>query len=632
MFQNPLGFLALLAVPAILALHIFRRRFRPHVVSALFLWAQDDTTPVSGRKRDRLRATTSLACELLAAILLALLLAGPRGCDGSGGEHLVVALDGSASMEARGSDGRSAREKGADVVAQRIRELPRGSRVSLVASGPRPRTIAGPAAYPEEALRALGDWRPAAMHHDLAPTIALALQLAGGGRVLCVTDHRADDAAPPEVDVLAVGEPLDNLAVASATRSVMNVDGARRERLFVTLASYADAERTTHVTLYDEEGREISAPRAVTVASGARESLVFDLPDGAPGIAVRIDPDALTIDDAAFLAPRPPRVVGVASDLDDDTRRALGLDGRDGTPLARWIALVDEAALAPDPSTAHVLLTRTASNSRATWSVVLQPTRDAGERKDFIGPFLVERRHPLLEGTTLEGLVWSADPALRLAGTPLVSAGNLPLVTEDREGARRVISFDFDPFRSSLQRSPDWPIFLANVIEERRRELPGAAATNLTVGATFTWRATLRADDDGAPFVLRGVVSDAPTARRGAAIDSPSGPRVEASRREHPAREFVVFDEVETPGFHRLERDGRVLAHVGVTFQDAAESDLRTRSSGTRPAVVAASATEMGESRLELLLLSVILGLAVLDWFVLSRVATGSARIRVGVA
>ncbi|MCY2961376.1 MAG: VWA domain-containing protein [Planctomycetota bacterium] len=604
MFQNPLGLLALIAVPAIVALHLFRRRFRPRVVSALFLWADEDRTPISGRRRDRLRASTSLVCEILAAILLALLLAAPRGCEGTRGEHLVVALDGSASMDARGSDGRSFREKGAELVAARIRDLPRGSRVSLVASGPRPHTIAGPAAYPEEALAELSSWRPTAARHDIQPAIALCLQLVGDGKVLVVTDRHAPDDFQPEVEVAAVGEPLDNLAIASATRTITRVDGERRERLFVTLASFASAPRTTGVRLLGEDGRELAPARSVTIAESGRENLAFDLVAGAGAVEVRIDPDALRIDDSAYLAPRLPRVVGIACDLDDDTRAALGLDGpasagQAGAALARWIALVDEAVLATDPAAAHILLTRTAGRGAATWNVVLQPGRFDGERKDFIGPFLVERRHPLLEGTTLEGLVWSADPALRLAGTPLVSAGNLPLLAEDRDGPRRIYALNLDPFRSSLQRSPDWPILLANLVEERRRELPGAVATNLVVGASFTWRATLKADDDGAPFVLRGV----------------------DSRREHPARDFVVFDELDRPGFHRLERRGAPLATVGVTFQDASESDLRARSSGTRPASVGTGSGDDDGSTLSLALLGGVVALALLDWFVLARLS-----------
>lgn len=609
MFQNPLGLLALVAVPAIVALHLFRRRFQPRVVSALFLWADEDRTPISGRKRDRLRATTSLVCEILAAILLALLLAGPRGCVGSNGEHLVVALDGSASMEARGSDGRSAREDAADLVAARIRDLPRGSRVTLVASGPRPRTIAGPAAFPEEALAALRTWRPTAASHDFAPALALCLQLAGDGRVLAVTDRHSEETTVG-VEVHAVGEALDNWAIASATRTRGRVEGERRERVFVTVASHSVAARTADLRVLDESGREIGARRPITLQPGAREGIALDLPADCGPIEVRLDADALAIDDAAFLSPRPPRVVGIASGLDDETRRVLGLDGPSDAILARWLDLVDEAVLAPDPTTAHVWIGREPSAGSTAWSLVIGPGRFDGTRKDFVGPFLAERRQPLLEGTTLEGLVWSADPEMRLAGTPLVSAGNLMLLAEDRDGPRRILALNFDPFRSSLQRSPDWPILLANLVEERRRELPGAVAMNLVVGATFAWRATLLADDDGAPFVLRGP-----------------GPR-----REHPARDVVLFDEVDTPGFHRLERRGTTLATAGVSFQDASESDLRTRSSGTRASEAPTAASTEGASRIELALLLGIAALALADWFVLARLGGRFTKKRVEAA
>lgn len=601
MFQNPLGLLALLAVPAIVALHLFRRRFRPRVVSALFLWADEDRTPMSGRRRDKLRTSVSLACELLAAILLALVLAGPRGCDGARGVHVVVCLDGSASMDARGADGRSAHEEGADLVRERVEALPRGSRVSLVASGPRPRVLAGPAAYPEEALGALERWRPTAARHDLAPALALGLQLAGGGTVLLVTDRYAPDEAPPEVEIAAVGEPLDNVSIASATRTAARVEGARRERVFVTLASHAVVPKTVRTTLVGADGAQLAPASDVELAPGARASLAFDLPDGAPSVEVRVEvqpgADALAIDDRAFLAPRPPRVVGIACDLDDETRSVLGVDGPGEARLLRWLALCDEVVAVPDASIAHVLLSRTRGGGTATWSLVLQPARDAGERKALVGPFLAERRHPLLEGTTFEGIVWSADPALRLAGTPLVAAGNLPLLTEERDGPRRVYALDLDPFQSSLTRSPDWPILLANLVEERRAELPGASSTNLVVGASFTWRAALPADDDGAPFVLRG--SDA--------------------RREHPARDVVVFDELDRPGFHRLERRGNLLTSVGVSFQDAAESDLRGRSSGRRPSSMDAVASADGGSVLVLALLAGILALALADWIALAH-------------
>ena len=37
-FTTPLGLLALLAIPAIVAIHLFRRRFPVRPVAGLFLW------------------------------------------------------------------------------------------------------------------------------------------------------------------------------------------------------------------------------------------------------------------------------------------------------------------------------------------------------------------------------------------------------------------------------------------------------------------------------------------------------------------------------------------------------------------------------------------------------------------
>ena len=48
MFTTPLGLLALLAIPAIVAIHLFRRRFPVRPVAGLFLWQTLQPTPVGG--------------------------------------------------------------------------------------------------------------------------------------------------------------------------------------------------------------------------------------------------------------------------------------------------------------------------------------------------------------------------------------------------------------------------------------------------------------------------------------------------------------------------------------------------------------------------------------------------------
>ncbi len=175
MFANPPGLVALLAVGAVVALHLFRRRFQPRVVSAVFLWEPKDRSSFSGRKRVPLRQSASFWLELLAALMLALAVAGPRGCGVGVADHLVVVLDSSLSMSA-------SREAALDEVDKRMRLLARRDRVTVVTSGRLPRTVVGPGALKGEVE--LSEWVPSAPRHDLGPAVDLATELASGGSIL----------------------------------------------------------------------------------------------------------------------------------------------------------------------------------------------------------------------------------------------------------------------------------------------------------------------------------------------------------------------------------------------------------------------------------------------------------------
>jgi len=100
-FTQPWGLLGLLAVPAVVLLHLFRRRYQEHAVAALFLWEDAQRAESSGRKRQPLRRTPSFWLEVLAALLAGLLLSGFDPLAGGEAKHLVAVLDDSASMTQR---------------------------------------------------------------------------------------------------------------------------------------------------------------------------------------------------------------------------------------------------------------------------------------------------------------------------------------------------------------------------------------------------------------------------------------------------------------------------------------------------------------------------------------------------
>src|SRR5918996_3460114 len=127
MLTAPMGLLALAAIPAIVAIHLFRRRFPVRPVAGLFLWQILRKTPEGGGKIARLPITTSLILECLAALALALILAGARISPTGVSQHLVVLLDDSASMGAVNARGESARDRAVRRVLGEIDRLGAGA-------------------------------------------------------------------------------------------------------------------------------------------------------------------------------------------------------------------------------------------------------------------------------------------------------------------------------------------------------------------------------------------------------------------------------------------------------------------------------------------------------------------------
>src|SRR5688500_5998943 len=223
-FATPLGLLALVALPTIVAIHLFRRKFPPRQVAGLFLWQTARQKPEGGGRISKLPITASLLLECLAALALALILAGASLSSSSAAQHLVVLLDDSASMSAAGAAGQSARDRAVARVRQELDRLgPRG-RVTLVRSGERPSVLVGPAAFIAEAATALDAWRPRGAQHSLALGLRLGRELAGPtGQLLVVSDagHTAHGLEAVEGALwVSVGERLANVGITGAQRTI----------------------------------------------------------------------------------------------------------------------------------------------------------------------------------------------------------------------------------------------------------------------------------------------------------------------------------------------------------------------------------------------------------------------------
>jgi len=550
-FATPLGLLALLAIPGIVAIHLFRRRFPVRPVAGLFLWNILRKSPEGGGKITRLPITTSLLLECLAALALALILAGARISPAGISQHLVVLLDDSASMAASNANGESTRDRAVRRVLTEIERLPSGARVTLIQSGERPSILAGPAALALEARTALAAWRPEAQHHSMALGIRLARELAGQtGKVMVVSDSASAARGESQFENglwVSVGQAVANVGITAAQRTAAIDDTRGAVSLTVSSNSTERARRRLTISAGEKEvlARDLDVPPGTS-------SLTVPLPTGLQSVRVGLATDALQRDDAVMLAEPHPQMVAVENHLPDGRGRTAlikALSVLSGVRAAEsgHLAFIDAAELdRPHPTD---VWRAGFGRPPAAWVA-------PGDPKDLIGPFVLEKRHPLLLGMTLDGVVWSgAVPLVADAVRPVVSSGDQMLIGLPAGPTRTgtAMLFNLDLARTNLIRSPDWPILISNLVEMRRQSLPGPERWNYRSGEWV--RVRLDRDPKGKLHYRCGAVERA----------LPSGRQLE-------------FIAPSPGGLLQILEDDQVLFEIGVNFLDEIETDLANQS------------------------------------------------------
>ena len=581
-FTQPWGLLGLLAVPAVVMLHLFRRRYQEHAVAALFLWEDAQRAESSGRKRQPLRRTPSFWLEVLAALLAGLLLSGFDPLAGGEAKHLVAVLDDSASM---GHAPR--REAVLEALEKEFDEHGRRTRVTLVRTGVRPSLICGPAALLPDARAALQAWSPAAPSHAPSAAIDLARELAGGGEILFLTDQDPDPEQPlgQEVRVVGVGTPANNLALADARR----FDDGGQEVLRVLVRSYSDQAESS--TLRIAVGEVELTARPVELEAGEELALSVPLPADTPTLQLSLEDDALLVDNAATLHPPMDRRVRLAHALDEEDANSLRVDD--------LIASLPGVVPSPNLSEAHLVLAHTPATAPA-WSLVLpRNPSEASAAEAYVRGFVPDLAHPLLRDLTLEGIVWTRAREFTLPGVPLVAVGEYALLTESLVEGSAVYHLNLIAARSTLALSPDWPILLSNLVGLRRASLPGPRAVNLVAGETYELRHAGRHR-----YRLNG------SAIEERALFGEDLLRIDGLP---PGADYVLATE---------DEENPRTWEFAVNFRDARESDLRSATSEETPPHLGGTeltSDRYAESPASRILLLLLLGSIAGDWWVLRR-------------
>jgi Ca-activated chloride channel homolog len=602
-FANPWGLLGLLALPAIVILHLYYRRFPPLPIGGLHLWGVQAQVRQAGRRRERLPITASLLLELLAAAVLSLVLAQPHLAESRQVEHLIVVLDNSASMQARPPGKKSFRDAAIEEIANRFQKLPSGSVATLIVTGRRPELLTGPATSLAKTRTALDAWNPGAVAHDFEPAWDLASQLAEtSGRILFVTNHLPpkQSPTPKAMEIVSLGQPLENTAITAA-RWIFDPK-TKQGRVFLRIANFG--KKPADVQVRGRHGDQQLLAKTLSLSAGADASLETDVRGGLGDLAVETSSpaDGLDIDNHVTLIEPKVRTVTIALSLPAD-HAAL-------RPVRRALAGITQTQFGP-PAEAQLLIgpanARPPSQPGLT-SLGIGPIdpSDAARKqaKDIIGPYLLEKRHPLLDGVVLGGVVFGGVQPVTLEATPLVSAGKQLLLCRPTETRTTAYLLNLDFARSNLAESPDWPILVKNLVEICRDGLPGLKRWNYRLNEEITFRPDSADHSGGADRLTLAFGGKTQPLARGPVVEIP------------PLQQTGIYE----------VRDGdRSIGRFAVNFHDPVESNLSTLGPGLRDAVSErpALAYRLDDPFSWLIAsgIAIILAAVLADWLVLDRTA-----------
>ena len=596
-FANPLGLIGLFALPVIAFIHLYQRRYPPLYVGGLFLWASEIPVQMPGRRRDRLPVTKTLIIELVAALILSLVLADPRFGEWDRATHLVAILDHSASMQGQAAGEPSFRAAALQELEQRFAKLPRQSAVTLIRTGSTPVTLIRRGTL-EAARKVLATWQPSAPRHRFdAAWEELGEQLVEeSGTILFLTDQLPElSRIPKSLEIVSVGRKLDNVAFDAARWTFDSSTGTGM--IFVRIQNYG-RNVAECVLVATARGQEV-LKKPLAIAAEQAQAIELPVPGGLGTLTLSIQKtvDGSWFDNQIQLVEPKVRFVAVTvqlpqGDTQHQIQRVLKI-----TPDVRLTGLAEAQLVI---GTAEVL---PASNPSLWWLGIGPVSTVAADRnvaKDLIGPYLIDKRHPLTEGVVLGGVVWGGVQPIPYDAIPIISAGQTPLLGQLRGTQTTGFVLNIDLARSNIAESPDWPVLIDNLIEQRRDALPGLRRWNYRVGEVVGFR--LFEGSDPTPTEPLTLVSATGT-------------------RKIPRESMVEIGDLQDPGIYELKAGEISAGKLAINFFDPAESDLRSLTPGRHnPKIkVADSGITLDNPYTWAIWIGTILILVLLfaDWFVL---------------
>ena len=483
--EFPWALTALVALPITVVIYLLRNRSKKQVVSALFLWSSPNLSANQGQRIQKVQSGWLLFLELLILTLLTLAAADAHVRWLRLDAPTVLILDDSWSMQ---TSEKQAIEKINNWVSQKRIVFP----VQVIRVGKTATRDGEPCNYQADLTARLDQWSSSGMNSpecdDATLKDAIDRFCSSGKSVhaVIVTDHpRPGLAQDGKVTVLSVGTPSSNLAFASAVRYPSAVDG--QDVVIVEIANLSAKDQTVKCQL-KVESQPSQTLDSILIPAGESSEIKTSVPS-VKTAAIELPKDALEIDNRVVLPPLPRQTIRVRMDVSNSVlapavKKALEL-AQDGQRKIELVSSKEDLLVTDSPAPGA-----DSNVSRLQFDIPSQPL-DKIDPTVYKGPYIANSSSSLMTGTDFSGVLWgieNSDWRMENAESALLSVGDVPLIVQrTNSNGVNAVRVRLVPELSNLIQSPNFPIFIYNVLKQQAESLSGLQATSVSAGEYFVF-------------------------------------------------------------------------------------------------------------------------------------------------
>ncbi len=452
-FLTPLFFSLAVLLPFTVAIYFLRRRYQDRKVGSLLLWQEITGNDTKGTVVRRQRLPWILLLELLILTLLIVASASPN-FQIRKLPAVVCLLDNSWSMQANDSSPR----KNALLRLQNMIESENREFI-LVKVGADAAILGKVSSNNIQFSQAIDGWRCDESDCDMIKAIAWIKKVYPLKDIRVFSDKAPKSKNELFVDLFTFGQPSRNVAIINARRK----RSGKEDLILCELFNASGSKAKVNLSV-SSENKQVNKQIPFTLEANEKLVKRFNIPAGVGKVTLSIPADALATDNTITLLPEAKKRVRVK------------LDFKTLSNKKQWekvLKIIDFVKVVEN--NADLLICDYPAKSTTKFVVEMTSPKSPVA---FIGPYVKEQNHDILEGVIFDGVVWAADAKFKSLDEKILSVGNLPLMVSQARGQQQRLILNLSLNTSNLSRQPIWPALVWNIIDNCYQNKPGIKRFN----------------------------------------------------------------------------------------------------------------------------------------------------------